>query len=167
MSVSLIIIAHNIRSIYNVGSLLRTCDGLGVAEVYLTGYTPYPSRAKDERLPHLAEKITKQISKTALGAEESVIWEYNQDIHAVMGKLRNNGYAIAGLEQTSNSVPMQDFTPPAKLALVLGSEVTGIDITLIDSLDYCLEIPMYGTKESYNVTCAAAMAMYHILAVNR
>lgn len=166
MPVSLVIIAHNIRSTHNVGSLLRTADGLGVTKIYFTGYTPYPHEEDDARLPHLFEKITKQIDKTALGAQNSVKWDHNEDVLAVIAELRNKGYAIAGLEQTTDSVLLQNFKPPAKLALLLGSEVSGINKDLLAHLDYCLEIPMCGSKESFNVIEAATMAMYQCLLVN-
>jgi tRNA G18 (ribose-2'-O)-methylase SpoU len=167
MPMSLVIIAHNIRSTHNVGSLLRAGDGLGITGIYFTGYTPYPHYTGDTRLPHLAEKLTKQINKTALGAEASVFWDYNEDLGIVLGNLRNDGYVIAGLEQTASSISLPDFRPPPKLALLLGSEVTGIDNEILNSLDYCLEIPMLGAKESFNVTCAATIAMYHCLASNQ
>lgn len=164
MPVSLIVIAHNIRSAHNVGSLLRTADGLGVKKVYFTGYTPYPRHPADERLPHLAGKTTKQIDKTALGAQNSVDWEYIEDVRKVIKDLREDSYTIAGLEQAPGSISLPRFKPPARLALLLGSEVTGIDDDLLPLVDYCLEIPMAGTKESFNVVEAATMAIYQCLA---
>ncbi|MGI9028357.1 MAG: TrmH family RNA methyltransferase [Candidatus Saccharimonadales bacterium] len=165
MAPSLIIIAHNIRSTHNVGSLLRTAEGLGVAKLYITGYTPYPKQIKDKRLPHIAEKIHSQIHKTALGAEELLPWQQSDAIHEVIVKLKKDGYTIAGLEQTPESIQLPKFQPPQKLAILLGSEVTGIDTELLNHLDYCLEIPMSGKKESFNVVEAASMAMYHCLQV--
>lgn len=164
MACSLIIIAHNIRSTHNVGALMRTCEGLGVNKLFLTGYTPYPASKTDKRLPHIAEKLSKQIHKTALGAEDSLHWIYRENINAVLSELREDGYVLAGLEQTATSRNLPDFNPPAKLALLLGSEVAGIDPGLIDILDYCLEIPMRGKKESFNVVEATSMALYHCLA---
>src|SRR5579863_6553497 len=99
----IILIAHNVRSTHNIGSLLRTADGLGVKKVYLTGYTPYPLSKTDERLPHLAKKIDARIHKTALGAEKSVSWEHESDVFKVISKLRQDGFLVAALEQNSKS----------------------------------------------------------------
>src|SRR2546430_11852145 len=96
---SIILIAHNLRSCHNVGSLLRTAEGLGIEKVILSGYTPYPMHTNDRRLPHLAQKITKQIHKTALGAEETLAWEHHADLLPVLARLKKRGYAVAGLEQ--------------------------------------------------------------------
>lgn len=166
MQPEVIIIAHNIRSTHNVGSLLRTSDGLGVSHIYFTGYTPYPLKKNDPRLPHIAAKLTQQIHKTALGAESSVQWSQSDDIYPVLEQLRSNGYIIAGLEQAPNSVTLVDFRAPPKLALLLGSEVTGIDKELFSHLDICLEIPMQGVKESFNVIEATTMALYQSLVVS-
>lgn len=155
------IIAHDIRSIHNVGSLFRTCDGLGINHVYLTGYTPYPRILEDRRLPHIVEKLDKYIDKTALGAQHSVKWTHHEDILEVIKKLKEDGFTVAGLEQTGYSLSLPGFKPPSKLAILLGSEVTGIDDQLLKELDLCLEIPMVGQKESFNVVEAATMAMYH------
>src|ERR1700752_2164597 len=97
----IILIVHNVRSCHNVGSLLRTADGLGLAKVYLTGYTPYPKMPGDTRLPHLDAKITKQINKTALGAEETVVWKQVTDISQAVDQLKLAGFTVAALEQTS------------------------------------------------------------------
>ncbi len=167
MSNSLIIIAHNIRSAHNVGALLRTADGLGVTKLYFTGYTPYPKQSNDQRLPHIAEKMTQQINKTALGAQDSLVWERIEDIQVVLTHLRKNGFQVAGLEQTNDSISLQNFKPHPQLAVVLGSEVTGIDKELLSSVDYCLEIPMVGSKESFNVVEAATMVMYQCLVVSQ
>lgn len=161
MAKELVIIAHNIRSAHNVGSLLRTAEGLGVKNVYLTGYTPYPLSGNDSRLPHLAKKIQVAISKTALGAEGTQAWEQADDVFSVIKNLKDLGYTIAGLEQHPGSIKLPEFVSPEKLAILLGSEVTGIDKDLMDCLDICLEIPMFGKKESFNVVQAAAMALYH------
>ena len=157
----IVVIAHNIRSTHNVGSLLRTADGLGVHKLYFTGYTPYPRYDDDERMPHVARKTHKQISKTALGAEESVDWEYAEDVFTVIEKLRKNGFTIAALEQTTNSIFLPSYKPPEKLAIVLGREVEGVEPEVLEICDLHVEIPMVGKKESYNVVQAAAMALYH------
>lgn len=156
----IVLIAHNLRSTHNVGSLLRTAEGLG-ARVILTGYTPYPRLAADERLPHLANKIDKQIAKTALGAEKTADWEHAEDIEAVIASLRAEGYQIMGLEQAPRSLALPDFVPPARLAIVVGREVEGLEPEILALCDAVVEIPMLGKKESYNVVQAAAMALYH------
>jgi 23S rRNA (guanosine2251-2'-O)-methyltransferase len=158
---SIILIAHNLRSCHNVGSLLRTADGLGIEKVYLTGYTPYPAMNDDSRLPHLAEKISKQIHKTALGAEDSVPWQHYEHVDEVFDELRQAGFRVAAVEQSGNSIKLPDFHPPEKVALVVGREVEGIEPEVIAACDLALEIPMFGSKESFNVVQAAAMALYH------
>lgn len=158
---SIIVIAHNLRSAHNVGSLLRTADGLGVDFVYLTGYTPYPMSPSDTRLPHLARKVHSQISKTALDAEKSVKWEDCPAIEMVIEKLSKQGYPIVALEQTKSSTSLNEFEPPQKIALIIGREVEGIEPAVLKLTDSCIEVPMLGQKESLNVVQAAAMAMYH------
>lgn len=156
----LIVIAHNLRSAHNVGSLLRTAEGLG-ATVILSGYTPYPLVEKDDRLPHIAQKINKQIAKTALGAELEPIWTHEPDIMAILARLKDDGFQLAALEQTAGSTGLHHFKPPPKLAIILGREVEGIEPTVLQLCDVAVEIPMAGKKESFNVVQAAAMAMYH------
>lgn len=157
----IIIIAHNLRSCHNVGSLLRTAEGLGVSKVILSGYTPYPLAKNDPRLPHIAAKLSKQINKTALGAEHSQPWEHIETIEAVMDTLRNEGYRIAAVEQAPQSTALPDFSPPEKIALLVGREVEGVESEVLAMCDDILEIPMSGKKESFNVVQAAAMALYH------
>lgn len=158
---SIILIAHDMRSCHNVGSLLRTADGLGVELVYLTGYTPYPAKPDDPRLPHLALKLTKDIHKTALGAEETVEWHQSDTLKPVLAALHKEGYVLAALEQTVTSQTLNDFVVPDKVAIILGREVEGIDPEIISQCDTTLEIPMFGSKESFNVVQAAAMVLYH------
>jgi tRNA G18 (ribose-2'-O)-methylase SpoU len=156
------LIAHDIRSCHNVGSLLRTAEGLGVRHVYLTGYTPYPETKDDSRLPHLRTKICHQIHKTALGAEDSVAWSQHDDIHEALKRLKDDGYELLALEQTPESVPLHEFrTAAPRLAILVGREVEGIDPHLLKLMAKTLEIPMAGRKESFNVVQAAAMALYH------
>lgn len=157
----IILIAHNVRSCHNVGSLLRTAEGLAVERLYLTGYTPYPLADSDTRLPHLARKLNKQISKSALGAEKMVAWEYQPDINPVMKQLAGEGFSVVALEQTPQSINLPDYSPPAKLALILGREVEGLEPDVLSQVDRCICIPMLGQKESFNVVQAAAMALYH------
>jgi tRNA G18 (ribose-2'-O)-methylase SpoU len=160
--IELILIAHNLRSAHNVGSLLRTAEGLDVNEVWLTGYTPYPAHDKDDRLPHLAQKTDKQIAKTALGAEKLVPWRQAAGIQAVLADLKQRGFTVAALEQAKRSLNLNDFEPPAKLALIVGREVAGLEPEILQACDYVLEIPMLGRKESFNVVQAAAMALYRL-----
>jgi tRNA G18 (ribose-2'-O)-methylase SpoU len=159
---SIVLIAHNLRSCHNVGSLLRTAEGLGVHKVILSGYTPYPRSDHDPRLPHEAKKIDAQIHKTALGAESLVDWEHADDIYPAIRALRAQNYHIYALEQTANAMSLPDFKPPEHLALVIGREVEGIEPEVLAACDGALEIPMLGQKESFNVVQAAAMALYHV-----
>ena len=154
------VIAHDIRSTYNVGSLLRTCEGLGVAHVYFTGYTPYPAAPDDARLPHIAQKLTAQIHKTALSAEDLVPWTHADDIAACIAMLKVHGYTIVALEQAAGSTALPAYHPPDKVALLLGREVEGIDPAVLKLCGASVEIPMFGRKESFNVAQAAAMALY-------
>lgn len=158
----IIVIAHDIRSTHNVGSLLRTAEGLGVNKVYFTGYTPYPVSKNDTRLPHLAQKITKQIHKTALGAENCVAWQHADNITQLFNELRSEGFQLIALEQNDSATKLQKFIPANKVALLLGREVEGIDEKLLSYCDKIVEIPMFGKKESFNVIQATAMSLYHI-----
>jgi 23S rRNA (guanosine2251-2'-O)-methyltransferase len=158
---NIVLIAHNLRSCHNVGSLLRTAEGLGVKEVLLTGYTPYPLAPSDSRLPHLSAKIHKQISKTALGAEETQAWRHVEDLDAALQELRAKGYLLAAIEQKDDSTPLPQFTAPENIALLVGREVEGVEPEVLAQMDKILEIPMFGKKESFNVVQAAAMALYH------
>lgn len=158
----ILLIAHDMRSCHNVGSLLRTAEGLGVSKVFLTGYTPYPTTNDDTRLPHIAQKLTKQIHKAALGAETTQAWEQADDVYSVLGKLKSEGYTIVGLEQSQTAIPLPEFKPTNKIALLLGREVEGIDAALLTHVDTVVEIPMFGNKESFNVVQAAAMSLYHL-----
>jgi tRNA G18 (ribose-2'-O)-methylase SpoU len=158
----LVLIAHNLRSCHNVGSLLRTAEGLGVEAVWLTGYTPYPAIAQDNRLPHESKKISKQINKTALGAEDYQTWFHRQDILPLINELKSYGYKVAALEQTKASIALQDYKKTDKLALIVGREVEGVETEVLNQCDIHLEIPMAGKKESFNVAVAAAMAMHHL-----
>lgn len=157
----IVVIAHDMRSAHNVGSLLRTAEGLGVTKVYLTGYTPYPLHDKDDRLPHIAQKLHKQISKTALGAESQNIWQHTADVHTVIHDLKAEGFTVAALEQTTDAVKLHTLQVSNKIAILLGREVEGVDPALLELCDTSIEIPMYGQKESFNVVQAAAMALYH------
>ena len=160
MSPSIIVIAHNIRSTHNVGAIFRTCEGLGIERIVLSGYTPYPSVEADSRLPHIREKITDQIHKTALGAERLVPYEYNEDIAPTITELKSAGYHIVGLEQSASSILLPNYSPPTSIALLLGEEVHGISTEVLQLCDELIEIPMYGKKESFNVSVACGIALY-------
>lgn len=157
----IVLIAHDIRSVHNVGSLLRTAEGLGIDMVYLTGYTPYPVKPNDTRLPHIRNKQEQAIAKTALGAEKSQPWTHHESAIEIIQELRIDGYQIIALEQSAKSVTLPSYAPPDKIAIVLGREVEGVDSSVLDACDAIIEIPMYGSKESFNVVQAAAMALYH------
>jgi 23S rRNA (guanosine2251-2'-O)-methyltransferase len=156
-----ILIAHNLRSTHNVGSLLRTAEGLGVRTVYLTGYTPYPQNPYDDRLPHISQKLHRQIHKTALGAEDLVDWQVYKNIDEVFALLSQQDIPIYAIEQAPGSTALPSFQPPDTLALVVGREVEGIEPEVLAQCDGILEIPMAGRKESFNVVQAAAMTLYH------
>jgi 23S rRNA (guanosine2251-2'-O)-methyltransferase len=158
----LILIVHNVRSCYNVGSILRTADGLGVTRVYLTGYSPYPLQQHDTRLPHIAQKIDKQIQKTALGAEASQDWQQGSDVLAVIASLKHRGILVAALEQSAASYNLPDYRNRPSVAILIGREVEGVEADILAACDVVLEIPMLGSKESFNVAQAAAMALYHL-----
>lgn len=160
MNRDIILICHNLRSCHNIGSLLRTAEGLGLSHVYLTGYTPYPMSGNDDRMPHLAQKIDRQIHKTALGAEKLVAWDHEVDVFKLVLSLKTSGYEICALEQTPSSIQIQNFKPSTKLVLIVGREVEGIEPGVLAISDKILEIPMQGKKESFNVVQAAAMALY-------
>lgn len=156
----IIVIAHNIRSTHNVGSIFRTCEGFGVKKLILSGYSPYPLAAHDTRLPHIAEKLTRQIHKTALGAESMIPFEYRE--HPDLESLKSDGYRVVGLEQSDRSENLRDYQPPKKIVLLLGEEVKGIDDTLLSQCNDIIEIPMSGRKESFNVSVAAGIALYQL-----
>lgn len=157
----IMLIAHNLRSSHNVGSLLRTAEGLGVSKVILSGYTPHPVHANDRRLPHESAKVTAMIHKTALGAETMLPWSYHKDIVPVIAKLQKDGWTVAAIEQAEDSRSLPDYHPPQKIVLIVGREVEGVEPEVLAACDTILEIPMFGKKESYNVVQAAAMALYH------
>lgn len=151
------LLLHNIRSTHNVGSIFRTAEGFGVKRIILTGYTPYPISTNDSRLPHLAQKIHKQINKTALGAESSVPFEYHDSLYKWLDK---NTLPLIALEQDPTSTLLTDFDAPDEFVLVLGEEVNGIPGELLSCCSSIIEIPMKGKKESFNVSVAAGIALF-------
>lgn len=166
----MILVLDNIRSCYNVGAILRTAEGFGVERVILSGYTP---RVHDESLlPHLREKLDKEIHKTALGAEDMLKIYSSGDIITEVKKLKNEGWQIVGLENNIDDARLCKMGSKeaknrlkSKVVLILGEEVHGIDYSLYDIIDLFLEIPMRGQKESFNVSVAAGIAMYDIMEV--
>jgi len=152
------LLLHNIRSTHNVGSIFRTADGFGVKNIVFTGYTPYPSFEGDHRLPHLAEKIDKQIRKTALGATDSIPFEQYDDVNTWLNK---NIQPLIALEQSERSQLLPSYTPPSSdYVVVLGEEVSGIPLELLRKCEDVIEIPMNGEKESFNVSVATGIALY-------
>jgi tRNA G18 (ribose-2'-O)-methylase SpoU len=148
---SFFVIAHNIRSILNVGSIFRTADAFGVTKLYLTGYTGTPKHPK--------------LSKTALGAENFVAWEYNLSAKRVISKLRREypGIIILALENNIKGrkpLVMTKYKSKFPVALLLGEETKGIPKPLLKECDQLLEIPMHGQKESLNVSVAFGIAAY-------
>ena len=160
----IVVLVHNIRSILNVGSIFRTSEGFGVKKIYLSGYTPSPNNG----LPHVREKLKKQLHKTALGAENIVPHEYTGNINELIKELKEKGFQIVGLEQDKKSIPLHLFArgsdPLAntKIALLIGEEVNGIEQKLRDLCDVLVEIPMFGQKESFNVAVATGIALYEL-----
>ncbi|MEJ2505670.1 MAG: RNA methyltransferase [Ignavibacteriaceae bacterium] len=143
------IILNSIRSNYNVGSIFRSSDGAMIEKLYLCGYTPYPPK--------------KEIMKTALGATESVNWEYVKDPKEVIQKLKTDGIKIGALELTDNSFPYYELKQDSfPLALIIGNEITGVSQELLDLCDFSIEIPQYGIKQSLNVAVAYGVALFEI-----
>lgn len=158
----IVLIANDIRSTHNVGSLFRTAEGMGVHHIYLTGYTPHPWYKNDKRLPHQSDKQTRAIKKVSLGAEEFMQWSFKPDVIPLITSLKKNDYIICALEQNKNSVTLDHYKPQAKIVLVVGNEVTGVTEQILNLCDHVVEIPMLGQKESHNVTQAAAIALYYL-----
>ncbi len=162
MDRDLYLIIDNVRSSENIGSLLRTADGLGIKEVLICGYSPYPKLANnDTRLPHIINKIDAKIHKTALGTEKTQVWNYYPTVTQAINYLKQKGIPIIGLEQTNLALKLNDYQPPDRLGLVIGNEITGIDQSIVKLCNVVVEIPMIGKKESFNVSIAMAMAMFY------
>ena len=147
----LVVVLDSVRSMSNVGSIFRTCDGFAVEKLFLCGITAQP--------PH------KEITKTALGATESVDWEYRQDVVELVIQLKNEHFKVFLIEQTDNSIMLDQFQyqPQDKIAIVLGNEVFGVDEKLLPLCDGVIEIPQYGTKHSFNVTIAGGIVIWEMV----
>jgi tRNA G18 (ribose-2'-O)-methylase SpoU len=148
--VSIVIVLDDVRSAYNVGSIFRTADAFRIEGIYICGISARP--------PH------KDITKTALGATESVDWKYFEDVRDSISKLKDDDYKIFAIEQVDGSVDLGDFHPnkSSKLALVFGHEVFGVKDELIQLVDGCIEIPQFGTKHSFNVAISAGIVLWDI-----
>ena len=146
----LVVVLDNVRSLYNIGSVFRTCDAFRVAEVVLCGITATPPNA--------------EIHKTALGAEDSVSWRHFSDTMEAVEWLQSEGYTLLAIEQCEGRTMLQHFVPKysdEKYAVVLGNEVKGVQQQVINACDGCLEIPQFGTKHSMNVSVTAGIVIWH------
>ena len=153
------LVLHNIRSTHNVGSIFRTAEGFGVKQIICSGYTPYPKREGDARLPHIASKLDSQIHKAALGAEQMVPFEY----YATLDEwLKKNTLPLVALEQSERSVDIRSFRSPGKIAVLLGEEVDGVEPRYLEYCTDIIEIPMSGKKESFNVSVATGILLYSL-----
>jgi 23S rRNA (guanosine2251-2'-O)-methyltransferase len=147
--ISLLIVLDNLRSMFNVGSIFRTCDAYLVEKIILCGITPQP--------PH------REIHKTALGATETVQWTYFKEVKEAIAELKGLGYQIIGIEQTDKSIDLNDINieKDRKYALIFGNEIDGISESIVPYLDQCIDLPQYGTKHSLNVSVAAGIVIYN------
>jgi 23S rRNA (guanosine2251-2'-O)-methyltransferase len=160
---SLRLILSDIRSAYNVGAILRTADACAVEVVYACGYTPYPRTTGDNRPEHVISANTRDIAKTALGAESSVRVLHSPSTTQAIREARTAGFTIIMLEQAEGSLNALTFQPPnAPLTLVVGNEVTGLSPDDLALADHVLELPMLGRKESLNVSVATGIALYRL-----
>ena len=148
MNNDIVIIAHNIRSLWNIGAVFRSADAFKVSHIHLTGYTAAPPR--------------KEISKTALGAEMTIPWSVEKDPVEVIRQRRKEGFLIVSLESTESSVPLKDFRAQKPVCLILGHEILGVEKELMTLSDVTVHIPMLGAKHSLNVSVATGIALYQI-----
>jgi tRNA G18 (ribose-2'-O)-methylase SpoU len=144
------IILDNVRSLNNIGSVFRTADAFLIEKIYLCGITATP--------PH------KDIHKTALGATESVDWEYFQSTMDAVQLLKKNGYSVIAVEQTTGSISLADFkiVSDQKYAFIFGHEIRGVDQAVVDACDACLDIPQYGTKHSLNISVSTGVVLWEV-----
>lgn len=145
------ILLHNVRSMHNVGAAFRSADAFGIDSILISGFTPHPPRP--------------EISKTAIGAEKHVDWQKINDLETSLSELKDSGYLLVGLEQTTDSILLPDYKIPSdkKICLVFGNEVTGIDEEILPYIDHFVEIPQYGHKHSLNVSVSVGVALYAFL----
>ncbi len=142
------LLANNIRSLYNIGSLFRTADAAGVEKIWLCGITGIPP--------------SNRIAKTALDADKVVPWEYRKNAATLVRELREQGYETVMLEQTVESISYQDYLPKGPVCLIVGNEIEGVGEDLLPHCDRAIEIEMAGFKNSLNVTVAFGVVAYHI-----
>ncbi len=142
------LLAHNVRSLWNVGAFFRTSDAFAIEKIWLTGYTGTPPR--------------KEIAKTALGADETIPWEHAREPLPVVQALKADGWSIVPLELSSNAVDLQSYAPADKVCLIVGHELSGVPEELLALADTVVKIPMLGKKESLNVAVAAGIALHHL-----
>ena len=145
------VVLDNVRSQHNIGSVFRTADAFRVEKIYLCGITATPPN--------------REIHKTALGAEESVPWEYIEETAEVVRRLKDTDYCIVSVEQTENSLSLEHYTlsPGQKYAFVFGNEVRGVQQEVVNSSDHCLEIPQFGTKHSFNISVTVGMVLWQVV----
>jgi 23S rRNA (guanosine2251-2'-O)-methyltransferase len=150
----IVVVLDDIRSMINVGAVFRNCDAFMVEKLYLCGYTPAP--------PH------REITKSALGADEAVDWEHVTDIQVLVARLKAEGYRIASIEQTDKSIPLQEFKPldDDKWVIVMGNEVDGVNAAVVAASDLAVEIPQFGTKHSLNIAVATGIVLYALILGN-
>lgn len=147
--IPIIAVLDNIRSALNVGSIFRTADAFAIEKIVICGISATPPN--------------REITKTAIGATESVDWEYTESIPDAISKLKSEGYTIIGIEQTDQSMMLHEFKPSQrKLAVIFGNEVDGVSDEIIDDLDFCIEIPQHGTKHSLNVSVCAGIVLWEL-----
>ena len=148
---NIILILDNVRSMHNVGSIFRTADGFGIKKIYLCGITAKP--------PH------REIHKTALGAENSIDWQYYENPSEVINKLKSQGVKIIAIEQAEGSVPLNNFIYDEEnpIAIILGNEVEGVSNEAMNMADSCVEIPQFGTKHSFNVSVCTGIVLWQLL----
>ncbi|MBE9511635.1 MAG: RNA methyltransferase [Bacteroidetes bacterium] len=146
----IIVVLDNVRSMNNIGSIFRTADAFLVKAVYLCGITAKP--------PH------KDIQKTALGATESVPWKYYDTTMEAIKELKNDGYIIISVEQAEEAIPLGDFVAKksGKYAVIFGHEVRGVAQEVVDLSDFCIEIPQFGTKHSFNISVSAGIVLWEL-----
>ncbi len=145
-----VVVLDNVRSKNNVGSVFRTADAFLIEKICLCGITATPPNP--------------EIRKTALGATESVPWEYFESTREAIEELKKKDYLIIGIEQVDQSYELQDFEPEKgrKYALIFGHEISGVDQDIIDLCDYCIEIPQFGTKHSFNISVSAGIVLWEL-----
>lgn len=146
----LVVVLDNVRSMHNVGSVFRSADAFLISGIALCGYTPRP--------PH------RDIQKTALGATDTVDWQYFDTAMEAVRRLKTDGYRVLAVEQVEKSIPLQEFSLrfPGKSALIFGNEVSGVDAEVLQLCDGCIEIPQYGMKHSLNISVAVGIVLWEI-----